>query len=95
MNCTCAPADSFNVRVSDLIDPSCPEHGCRLKRCPKKVGGQGFRSLASDQEIKDVLRKNLTEIQLGPGHYAFMIPNADIDSVVRNLRSGFEIRVRK
>jgi hypothetical protein len=30
MTCTCAIPDSFNVRVSDLVNPRCPVHGTKL-----------------------------------------------------------------
>jgi hypothetical protein len=30
--CPCAIADSFNVRVIDLINPACPHHGPRSPR---------------------------------------------------------------
>lgn len=29
MSCTCAVADSFNVRARDLVNPTCPIHGTK------------------------------------------------------------------
>lgn len=85
MNCTCAIPDSFNVRPSDLVNPRCPIHGVSQLRS----------DLASPDEIKSLIRESLTEIQLDPGHFAFVVKNSDIDQIVLNLLGRYIIERKR
>jgi hypothetical protein len=84
--CTCKIADSFNVRVSDLVDHDCPIHGCRFKKVEIST------VYATHDELMKLVRQHLFQMELAPGHYVFVIKNADISAVVTNLLSQYEIR---
>lgn len=47
VSCTCAIADSFNVRASDLVNPTCPLHGNRKERAERYVDLSPSETLAA------------------------------------------------
>ncbi|QGJ90128.1 hypothetical protein HWC80_gp084 [Mycobacterium phage Indlulamithi] len=83
--CICAIPDSFNVRMSDLRNPRCPVHGVPIVEGDK----------ATHDELKNLLREQMQEIQLTPGMYVFAISNADIDTCARNLLARYDIRRKR
>ena len=84
-NCICAQADSFNVRVSDLINPGCPQHG---KRAEPRIP-------AGHQQIREVIESNLQEVTImGNTVYVLDFPFGPND-IARKLLDHFEIHERK
>lgn len=95
MTCTCAVADSPNVRVSDLIDPACPEHGCKLTKCLMR---QRESMLGADQatfeEIKGVINESMREVSMG-GRVYYMMDISEVHSCARNLLSRYNIQRKR
>lgn len=60
-NCTCAVADSFNVRASDLVNPNCPIHGTR------KVESQVTRTQLTQYDAKMII--DTAQMLLHKGEY--------------------------
>lgn len=89
MNCTCAVADSPNVRVSDLIDPACPYHGCILKRCPK---WQGSKPQATYAEIEDMVRRSCNTMEFNGRVVTIFSSQYGIGGLARNLMEHYDIR---
>lgn len=95
MKCTCAVADSFNVRVADLINPSCPIHGCKLSRCPAREIALGA-DRATVEELELLVKESLQIIRLSESRPVSVLRHPlAVSDIARNLLARYEIRRKR
>lgn len=88
--CICDIADSFNVRVQDLIHPRCPEHGVPhhlLAKLDHEVGEP-----ATMTEIESLVMESIGEVDFNGRIVKLVTSSYGPTEIVRNLFNRYDIR---
>lgn len=91
-DCTCDVADSFNVRVQDLINPRCPEHGIPPYMLAKL---EPTGEPANMTEIESLVMESIAEVQFNGRFVKIISSPYGPTEIVRNLFNRYDIRRKR